>query len=74
MWQIAVESYEKENPERESAESSRDVPTVDLETVTHDAKRFSEQVMVERVIFFGEIMNIVSLNIFTWFCILKPVC
>ncbi|XP_066348017.1 kinesin-like protein KIN-14C [Miscanthus floridulus] len=40
---IAVESYEKENQERESAESSRDVLTVDLERVTHDAKRFSEQ-------------------------------
>jgi len=52
MWQIAVESYLKENQERESAESSRDVLTVDLERVTHDAKRFSEQVMVERVIFF----------------------
>ena len=52
MWQIAVESYLKENQERESAESSRDVLTVDLERVTHDAKRFSEQVMVERVFFF----------------------
>ena len=52
IWQIAVESYEKENQERESAESSRDVLTVDLERVTHDAKRFSEQVMVERVFFF----------------------
>ena len=74
MWQIAVESYLKENQERESAESSRDVLTVDLERVTHDAKRFSEQVMVERVFFFLEMVNIVSLNIFTWFCILKPVC
>jgi hypothetical protein len=46
IWQIAVESYEKEKQERESAESSRDVLTVDLERVTHDAKRFSEQVMV----------------------------
>jgi hypothetical protein len=27
---------------------------VDLERVTHDAKRFSEQVMVERVFFFFE--------------------
>lgn len=52
IWQIAVESYEKEKQERESAESSRDVLTVDLERVTHDAKRFSEQVMVERVFFF----------------------
>jgi hypothetical protein len=43
--QIAVESYEKEKQERESAESSRDVLTVDLERVTQDAKRFSEQVM-----------------------------
>jgi hypothetical protein len=54
IWQIAVESYEKEKQERESAESSRDVLTVDLERVTHDAKRFSEQVMVERVFFFFE--------------------
>jgi len=52
IWQIAMESYEKEKHERESAESSRDVLTVDLERVTHDAKRFSEQVMVERVFFF----------------------
>jgi len=51
IWQIAVEFYEKENQERLSAESSRDVLTVDLERVTHDAKRFSEQVMVERVFF-----------------------
>jgi hypothetical protein len=52
IWQIAVESYEKEKQERESAESSRDVLTVDLERVTHDAKRFSEQVMVESLFFF----------------------
>jgi hypothetical protein len=50
------------------------VLTVDLERVTHDAKRFSEQVMVERVFFFWDMVNIVSLNIFTWFCILKHVC
>ena len=46
MWQIAVESYEKEKQERESAERSRDVLTIELERATHDAKRFSEQVMV----------------------------
>ncbi|KAG2569028.1 hypothetical protein PVAP13_7NG367400 [Panicum virgatum] len=40
---IAVESYEKEKQERESAERSRDVLTVELERATHDAKRFSEQ-------------------------------
>lgn len=41
-----MESYEKEKQERESAESSREVLAVDLERATHDAKRFSEQVMV----------------------------
>lgn len=46
-----MESYEKEKKERESAESSRDVLTVDLERVTHDAKRFSEQVMVNKMFF-----------------------
>jgi len=46
IWQIAAESYEKEKQERESAERSRDVLTVELERATHDAKRFSEQVMV----------------------------
>ncbi|XP_062226851.1 kinesin-like protein KIN-14H [Phragmites australis] len=40
---VAVESYEKEKKERESAETSRDLLTVDLERVAHDAKRFSEQ-------------------------------
>lgn len=49
IWQIAVESYEKERHERESAEASRDVLTVDLERVTHEAKRFSEQVEVQTV-------------------------
>lgn len=51
-----MESYEKEKQERESAESSRDVLTVDLERVTHDAKRFSEQVLVD-IIFFTEKFN-----------------
>jgi kinesin family protein C1 len=45
--QVAVESYEKEKQERESAEASRDVLTVDLERVTHEAKRFSEQVEIQ---------------------------
>ncbi|XP_062185121.1 kinesin-like protein KIN-14H isoform X2 [Phragmites australis] len=40
---IAVEYYEKEKKERESAETSRELLTVDLERVTHDAMRFSEQ-------------------------------
>ncbi|XP_047068982.1 kinesin-like protein KIN-14H [Lolium rigidum] len=40
---VAEESYEKERQERESAEASRDVLMVDLERVTHEAKRFSEQ-------------------------------
>uniref|UniRef100_A0A0D9W9X3 Kinesin-like protein n=1 Tax=Leersia perrieri TaxID=77586 RepID=A0A0D9W9X3_9ORYZ len=40
---IAVESYEKEQQERESAETSRDLLTVELERVSHEAKRFSEQ-------------------------------
>ncbi|KAF8649317.1 hypothetical protein HU200_064352 [Digitaria exilis] len=47
---IAVESYEKEKQERESAENSRDVLTVDLERVTHDAKRFSEQASQQEAI------------------------
>ena len=55
--QLAEESYEKERQERESAEASRDVLTVDLERVTHEAKRFSEQVIY---------------HVFTWVCIINP--
>ncbi|KAL6651976.1 hypothetical protein ACP70R_010901 [Stipagrostis hirtigluma subsp. patula] len=39
----AVELYEKEKQERESAVTSRDKLTVDLERVTHEAQRFSDQ-------------------------------
>ncbi|KAL6844533.1 hypothetical protein ACP4OV_026206 [Aristida adscensionis] len=39
----AVESYEKEKQERESAVTLRDKLTVDLERVTYEAQRFSDQ-------------------------------
>lgn len=55
-----MESYEKEKQERESAESSRDVLTVDLERVTHDAKRFSEQVLVDIIFFMEKVNNLVN--------------
>lgn len=53
-----MESYEKEREERESAEASRDVLTVDLERVTHEAKRFSEQVEDQMIMSLHEFVSV----------------